>query len=236
MRTAANERLARLFRATEEENRRVIESLTEPRPGGTLLDLGCGDGDLTVRAGELAQASRVLGLEGFPGLAEEARSRGVVVTEGDLADPLPYDDASIDVVLSNQVIEHLCDTDRFMSEIARVLKPSGYAVVSTNNLASWHNVAALTLGWQPMPCHVSDQMMLGNPASFAEGTSGYYYPMHRRIFTGRALAQLATHHGLVVDRDLAAGWYPLPPRAARLMTRFDRRHGAFLVQRYTKTP
>jgi hypothetical protein len=78
-------------------------------------------------------------------------------------------------------------------------------------------------------------MMLGNPASFAEGTSGYYYPMHRRIFTGRALAQLATHHGLVVDRDLAAGWYPLPPRAARLMNRFDRRHGAFLVQRYTKT-
>jgi hypothetical protein len=85
-----------------------------------------------------------------------------------------------------------------------------------------------------MPCHVSDQMMLGNPASFAEGTSGYYYPMHRRIFTGRALAQLATHHGLTVDRDLAAGWYPLPPRAARVVARFDRRHGAFLVQRYTK--
>jgi len=88
MRTAANERLARLFRATEEENRRVIESLTEPRPGGTLLDLGCGDGDLTVRAGELAQVSSVLGLEGSPQLSEEARARGVEVTEGDLAEEL----------------------------------------------------------------------------------------------------------------------------------------------------
>jgi hypothetical protein len=49
------------------------------------------------------------------------------------------------------------------------------------------------------------------------------------------LCQLATHHGLVVDRDLAAGWYPLPPRAARVVARFDRRHGAFLVQRYVKS-
>jgi SAM-dependent methyltransferase len=234
MRAAANERLARLFRATEDENRRVIESLTQPRPGGILLDLGCGDGDLTARAGELARVSRVLGLEGSPRLAEEARGRGIEITEGDLAEPLPYDDASMDVVLSNQVIEHLCDTDRFMAEIARVLKPTGYAVVSTNNLASWHNVVSLTLGWQPMPCHVSDQMMLGNPASFAEGTEGYYYPMHRRIFTGRGMAALAQHHGLTVEVDATAGYYPLPPRAARVATRFDRRHGAFLVQRYGK--
>jgi methionine biosynthesis protein MetW len=229
---ALKERLAHLFVATEEENRREILDQLRPAPGGTLLDLGCGDGALTVRAAERVGATRVLGVETEPGLAAQATAAGVEVAAVDLAEQLPYEDHSIDVVLSNQVIEHLSDTDHFMREIARLLKPGGHAVVSTNNLASWHNVAALVAGWQPMPCHVSDEVMVGNPASFAEGTTGYDYPMHRRVFTGRALGALAEHHGLRVEADVVAGWYPLPPRAARIAARWDRRHGAFLVQRY----
>jgi SAM-dependent methyltransferase len=232
----AKERLQQLFLDTEEENRRVILDALPQRPGATLVDLGCGDGELTVRAGARVGAGRLAGIETAPTLIPEARRRGVEVIESDLGRPLPFADGEIDVVLSNQVIEHLNDTDLFMREIARVLAPGGCAVVSTNNLASWHNVAALVAGWQPMPCHVSDEVTVGNPASFAEGFTGYAYPMHRRIFTGRALAALARHHGLEVELDLAAGYYPLPPKAARVAARFDRRHGAFLVQRYVKAP
>jgi SAM-dependent methyltransferase len=229
---AMKERLAHLFVETEEENRREILAQLVPTPGATLLDLGCGDGALTVRAAQRVGATTMLGVESEPTLAAAAEAAGVQVAKVDLAQPLPYEAGSVDVVLSNQVIEHLFDTDHFMREIARVLSPRGHAVVSTNNLASWHNVAALVVGWQPMPCHVSDEVMVGNPASFAEGTTGYYYPMHRRVFTGRALAALAEHHGLRVEADVVAGFYPLPPRAARVAARVDRRHGAFLVQRY----
>lgn len=223
------DRLARVFFLTEEENRQTILRACEPKPGATVLDLGCGDGAFTARVAEKVGAARTLGVEGAPSLAEEARANGVEVEEVDLAERLPYDDASIDVVVSNQVIEHLPDTDTFMREIGRVVAPGGYAVVSTNNLASWHNVASLIVGWQPMPNHVSDEVLVGNP--FLMPPDGRY-PMHRRVFTGKAMAALAEHHGLKLDLDLGAGWYPLGPKAARHAARWDRRHAAFLVQRY----
>jgi len=222
----------RVFKATEEENRTVILSVAEPRPGGTLLDLGCGNGSLTARVAERVGATRMVGVELEKPWIEEAKRRGVEVEEADLTQRLPFGDDAFDVVHSNQVIEHLASTDHFMREIARVLKPGGYAIVSTNNLASWHNVASLVLGYQPPPCHVSDDTLIGNPANFVEGNEGAGGQMHLRIFTGPALAALATHHGLHVEVALTAGFYPLPPRLARVATRIDPRHGAFLVQRY----
>jgi hypothetical protein len=56
--------------------------------------------------------------------------------------------------------------------------------------------------------------------------------MHLRVFTGRALAELAQLHGLRVELARTAGFYPLPPRAAKVATRVAPRWGAFLVQRY----
>ena len=134
---------------------------------------------------------------------------------------------------SNQVIEHLPQTDHFMREIRRVLAPGGYAVVSTNNLASLHNIVSLLAGYQPPPCHVSDEQIgLGNPMNAHRGDPGAAGQMHLRIFTGRALAELAQLHGLRVDVARTAGFYPLPPRLATIADRVAPRYGAFLVQRY----
>lgn len=225
--------LEQVFRATEEENRRVILSAIAPRPGGTLLDLGCGTGEVTMRVAAAAQVDRVLGVEFVDEVAELARGNGVEVAVADLSARLPYADASIDVIHSNQVIEHLQRTDHFFREIRRLLKPDGYAVVSTNNLASWHNVGALVAGFQPSPCHVSDEVVVGNPTNFADGDAAPIPGQtHLRIFTGQAMAALAAHHGLEAELQLAAGYYPLPPRVARRFARADPRHGAFLVHQY----
>jgi SAM-dependent methyltransferase len=222
----------RVFRAAEAANRREILDTLLPRPGGVLLDLGCGDGRFTMEVGRRAGVGRVLGLELVDEIAALARRNGVEVAQADLAGRLPYDDGSIDVVHSNQVIEHLASTDHFLREIRRILSPDGYAVLSTNNLASWHNVVSLMAGWQPPPCHPSDEVIAGNPANFVDGVGGAVGQMHLRIFTARALASVAAHHGLRLDADRAAGYYPLPLAASRAAARFDRRHAAFLVQRY----
>ena len=224
--------LERVFRATEEENRQAILRALEPRPGGVLLDLGCSDGEVTSRIAERVSVARVVGVELIDHLAEEARGRGIEVVGADLNARLPFDDASFDVIHSNQVIEHLWNTDNMLREIRRLLKPDGYAVVSTNNLASWHNVVSLAMGWQPPPCHASDELIVGNPAGLREGVTGARGQMHLRLFTGRALAGVARHHGLDADVAQTVGMYPLPVRLARLWTRIDKRHGAFLVQRY----
>ncbi|MEZ5124145.1 MAG: methyltransferase domain-containing protein [Solirubrobacterales bacterium] len=224
--------LARIYDETHELNNRTILATLPARPGATVLDLGCGDGAFTERVGRRTGAGRLIGLELDAIDAAAARARGIEVVEADLAQPLPFADASIDVVHANQVIEHLADTDLFLREIRRVLRPGGAAVVSTNNLASWHNVVSLALGWQPPVSHVSDEVVVGNPVDFMEGHLGEHIHMHLRLFTERALAELAAYHGLRLDRARTVGYYPLPVRAARLATCLDRRHGAYLVQRY----
>lgn len=225
--------LDKVFRQSEEENRLEIERAMLPRPGGTLLDLGCSTGEVTVRVAAAANVERMVGVEFVEELAADARARGIEVHIADLGRPLPFEDESFDVVHSNQVIEHLARTDVFLREVRRVLKPGGYAVISTNNLSSWHNVVSLAIGWQPMPCHVSDEIVIGNPANSFEGwEQAVDGQQHLRIFTGRALAGLAAFHGLELDLDRTSGYYPLPTRLARLATRVDRRHGAFLVQRF----
>jgi SAM-dependent methyltransferase len=227
--------LAEIFAATEEENRRVILEMAEPLTGGRLLDLGCWDGSFTIRVARHVRAGEIHGVELIEEAAASARAAGVEAVTGDLRERLPYADASFDVIHSNQVIEHLPGTDNFMREIRRLLRPGGYALVSTNNLSSWHNILSLVLGYQPPPCHVSDEVLTGNPINFADGNPGAAGQMHLRIFTSRALAHLARFHGLDIDVARTAGYYPLPPWLARHAAQLDPRHGAFLVQRYRVT-
>ncbi len=224
--------LYRVFQATEELNRRTILETLLPSPGATLVDLGCGDGSFTTRVAKRVQAGRVIGVELVRSLAAQARRRSIEVVEADLAAPLPFGAGTVDVVHANQVIEHLASPDHLLREIRRILAPTGYAVLSTNNLASLHNIASLLLGWQPAPCHVSDEVIVGNPASFARGDPGARPQMHLRLFTARALASLAEHHGLRVEVARSAGYYPLPPRLAKAMARLDPVRGAYLIQRY----
>jgi SAM-dependent methyltransferase len=219
------------FRASA-ENRRAIMRVMEPRPGCVLLDVGCADGADTMPLAEHVAAARVIGLELAEKFIEPARARGVDVRRADITQRWPLPDRSVDIVHSNQVIEHLAQTDHFIRETRRVLAPDGYAVISTNNLASWHNIVALLLGWQPLPSHVSDEIVVGNPLALEETRYGENIHRHLRIFTGRALAALAEAHGLRLDLDLGSGYYPLGARASRTMARLDRRHAAYLVQRY----
>ena len=229
--------LQSVFEQTEEANRREILAVCLRRPGATVLDVGCGNGSMTVRVASQVGAGRVLGVELVEPLAASARRRGVEVTRCDIGAGLPHADASIDVVHSNQVIEHVAATDLFMAEVRRVLKPDGYAVVSTNNLSSLHNIASLVLGYQPPPCHVSDEVVgVGSLPSFATGMPGAEGQLHLRLFTARALAALAAHHGLQVQLARSAGFYPFGPRAAAVVTRVASRYGAFLVQRYSQDP
>jgi SAM-dependent methyltransferase len=226
------EYLAATYTDAAELNRLTILQAVIAQTGGTVVDLGCGNGAFTASIGARAGADLLMGLEVEPEAVAQARAHGVEVLEADLAECLPFDSGSVDVVHSNQVIEHLADTDHFLAEIRRVLSPDGYAIVSTNNLASWHNVASLVMGWQPPPCQVSNLVNVGNPLNFMEGDTGGWFRQHLRLFTGRALLELAEFHGLRADLLQTAGFYPLPRRLARIATRVDAKHAAYLVHRY----
>ena len=222
--------LYRVFRATEEANRRAILAALEPRPGARLLDLGTNTGEFTVRVAERLGAGSVSGIELIGRHADAASGRGIDARRADLDDGLPFDDGEFDVVHANQVIEHVRRTDTFLRETRRVLAPDGSACISTNNLSSWHNVLSLALGLQPMPMHVSDETILGNPLNPLDGRPhADRGRSHLRLFTARALTELCAHHGLERVSLRTAGYYPLPPPIARYAGRIDPTHAAFLI-------
>ena len=107
------------------------------REGETVLDLGSGAGiDAFLAAREVGRQGRVIGVDMTPEMLERARANAgkaglpqVEFREGRL-ESLPVDDASVDAVTSNCVINLVPDKGRVFAEIARVLKPGGRLVIS----------------------------------------------------------------------------------------------------------
>jgi arsenite methyltransferase len=101
-------------------------------PGAVVLDLGCGAGtDLLIAAQMTGATGRVVGVDMTTAMLERARASademGIdnVELHESLIESLPLDDASVDVVISNGVIDLVPDKDAVLDEIDRVLRPGG---------------------------------------------------------------------------------------------------------------
>jgi len=100
--------------------------------GATVLDLGCGAGtDLLIAAQMVGPTGRAIGIDITPTMVERARAsarqmdlENVEVHEG-LIERVPLPDKSIDVVISNGVIDLVPDKEAVFTEIERVLRPGG---------------------------------------------------------------------------------------------------------------
>jgi arsenite methyltransferase len=100
--------------------------------GSVVLDLGCGAGtDLLIAAQMTGPAGRVIGVDMTPAMLAQveasAREMGLenVELHESLIESLPLDDASVDPVISNGVIDLVPDKDAVFDEIDRVLRPGG---------------------------------------------------------------------------------------------------------------
>jgi 2-polyprenyl-3-methyl-5-hydroxy-6-metoxy-1,4-benzoquinol methylase len=113
---------------------RLIRSIPEWK-SLRYLELGCGDGHMLEQLVTFGVES-VRGTTYRPTSVTEISSAiaSRVDANVNLNEPLPYDDASFDVVLSVEVIEHLEGHRNFISEAARVLKPGGSLILTTPNL------------------------------------------------------------------------------------------------------
>lgn len=228
--------LTKIWDEGRDKNRAAIISLVG-KDVGTLLDCGCDDGEYTMEVAVASGASRVMGLEIDKEQAGKASRRGVEVVIGDLNKRFPIDDGTCDVVVLNQVIEHIPDTDHLLGEIGRVLKPDGFAVISTENLSGWPNVISAALGWQPFSItNISSvRLGIGNPLAAHRGEKGLPGPwQHQRVMAPRALIEIVEANGLVVEEYRGIGYFPLTGRPADLLCRLDSRHTAFMTIRCRK--
>ncbi len=107
----------------------LVRELTDRFQPLKVLDIGCGEGGLVATFQELGVD--VKGID----FSETAISRAALITQGccqvvDVdCEPLPFDSKSFDMVIVSYVLQHLQRPGRVISEMWRVLRPAGIAVV-----------------------------------------------------------------------------------------------------------
>lgn len=169
----------------ELRRRFLLHEVTE---GDRALDLGCGEGDFTA---VLVQAgAHAVGADVAAAALGRARARHpeldlrLVSIDG----PLPFEDNSFDLVWSSEVIEHVADTARWLSEVRRVLVPGGRLLVTT-------------------PAHGRVRLAVGGVERFSEPLGD-----HLHLYTRRSLRGLLEEFGFGEVSVRAAGGLPVLER------------------------
>lgn len=156
----------------------VVEWLA-PQPGERILDLGCGDGQLTKRLAE--SGASVIGVDASEAMVAAARSVGIAADVA-TADKLPYPDASFDAVFSNAALHWVREQNEMMGEVHRVLKTGGRFVAE---MGGHGNIAAIRVALISML----------ERHGFAGAEDGVnYYP------TASGYTRQLEQHGFKVDR------------------------------------
>ena len=114
----------------------VLEWLNA-QPGEYILDLGCGNGQLSRRIADTG--AHVLGVDASAEMVVAARERGIEAEQAS-AEVLPFRDCTFDAVFSNAVLHWVRDQDAMMRQVCRVLKPGGRFVAE---MGGHGNVAAI---------------------------------------------------------------------------------------------
>lgn len=146
---------------------------------GNILDIGCHDGTLLSLIKN--RNNNFHGLEASDWGLEECKKRKINVQQYFFDDKtrLSFSDNFFDVVIAGEIIEHIFDTDFFLEETGRVLKPGGRLLISTPNIASLGRRLLLFFGKNPII-----EVSPSDPES-----SG-----HIRYFTFQTLKQLLEKH------------------------------------------
>jgi SAM-dependent methyltransferase len=156
-------------------------------PSDTFLDVGCGNGGATMFAAR--HGCEVIATDVLPekvralerGLAGAGATRFRCVVSN--SDPLPVDDASVTRVACSEVMEHVPDPDRFLSELVRVGKPD-----------------ALYLLTVPDPASEAVQRELAPESYWRE-------PNHVRVFSREGFTATINRAGLTVEARHSVGFF-----------------------------
>lgn len=149
-RPLSEEEKASQFRWSDCKRRLIVKTLKSLPRRQHVADFGCRMGVEAAHYQEQADISEMHGFEVHEAPLEHAKALGLVThvwISGESS--CPVEDDYFDVVIVGDLIEHLVDTDFFLRELQRVVKPGGYLVLTTPNLAWWWSRIRLLFGKVP---------------------------------------------------------------------------------------
>ncbi len=166
--------------------------------GCRFLEIGCSNGIIIEAISNNFYSTDTYGVDIDEKALKSALERGVKVKQLNLnEEKLPYSNDYFDVVLFEEVIEHLVNPDNVLEEIFRVLKPKGYVLITTPNLGYWVNRLVILFGYQPFWTETSTKYNTGKfRKNLAEPISG-----HLRLYTLKALKELIRLYGFSVVKQ-----------------------------------
>ena len=157
-------------------------------PGRDVLDLGCRDGALTQA---YAGGNAIVGVDADREALAEAQKLGIETRWADLDDALPFEAGTFDVVVAGELLEHLRDPPRVVSEVLRVLRPGGTFVGSVPNAYRLKNRLRFLTGRKPEndPTHLQmfapadiRAFLVGFEDVHLHLIAGRLVPLHARLF------------------------------------------------------
>jgi len=170
-----------------------------------ILDIGCGDMKFISKFKiKKIDNVKIFGLDISQAAVKNAKKQGINAYVLDVSEEkFPFSSDFFDISYMGDVLEHLFDPDFTILEIKRVLKPGGYLIVSTPNLACWYNRLLLAFGVQPIFSEVSTQKIFGRP--------GISKPCgHLRLFTLKSLIEFLEYYGFEVIKIKGTGFIKSP--------------------------
>jgi methionine biosynthesis protein MetW len=197
--------LLKLVSAEEQYGAHVIQKMIgELPPLSRALDIGAGAGRDLDLIRKHSPEVQLHGIEFDTKQCEILKSKEINTYQVDLEfASLPFEDGSFDIVIINQVLEHIKDIFFVLHEASRVLKKNGHILIGVPNVASFHNRLLLMAGRHP--------------------TQAKSYSAHIRTFSKgdtKSMIEVASNGSLRVVDFAGSQFYPFPKSIARILSSY----------------
>ena len=194
--TTLADRLRERFYRDEQHPYRIFQTEVSRhlRPGGTLLDAGCGR-TAPVLGRFRGRARRLIGVD-----VVEFRSDApdLELYQCDLGS-MPVDNDSVDVVMARSVMEHVTQPREVYAEVYRVLRPGGRFIFLTANLWDYASLVA-----KVVPNRFHPWIVARTEGRREEDV----FPIAYRTNTRKAVQRWASHAGFAIEDFRYLGQYP----------------------------
>jgi ubiquinone/menaquinone biosynthesis C-methylase UbiE len=126
-----------------------------------ILELGCTDNSTIKNINKYFPKAKFYGTEwdGWKGKFEKPKELEKLYFLDLNKDKLPFKENTVDIVICNQVLEHLYEIDKVLDDVYRVLKTNGKFIACIPNLAALHERISLLFGYNPSTWHTSKKQI-----------------------------------------------------------------------------